>query len=139
VSSSACARRVSSNPILAQLSCRRCAEQYIGLESCRFLPAARGYRQNFLPDLRPMRPLLLSACALVSVTAPSGVKAQSMLDQMVIKKCSAAMQADFDKAGKTPPAGLIQQACSCVAQQLDATHNLEMAKTICTQQATAGI
>jgi hypothetical protein len=46
-----------------------------------------------------------------------------MLDQMVIKKCSAAMQADFDKAGKTPPTGLIQKTCGCVAQQLDATHN----------------
>jgi hypothetical protein len=85
-----------------------------------------------------MRALLLSAAALISMAVP-GAQAQSMLDQMVIKKCSAAMQADFDKAGKTPPTGLIQKTCGCVAQQLDATHNLEMAKTICTQQATAGM
>ena len=51
----------------------------------------------------------------------------------------AAMQAGFDKAGKTPPAALIQQTCGCVAMQFDATHNLEMAKTICTQQAQAGM
>jgi hypothetical protein len=45
------------------------------------------------------------------------------------------MQADFDKAGKTPPAGLIQQTCTCVAQQLNATHNIDAARAICTQQA----
>jgi len=40
-------------------------------------------------------------------------------------------------AGKTPPAVLIQQTCGCVAQQLDATHNIEAAKTVCSQQAQA--
>lgn len=86
-----------------------------------------------------MQAPLLSAAVLITFLAPTAVQAQSMLDQMVIKKCTAAMQADFDKAGKTPPAGLIQQTCGCVATQLDATHNLEMAKTIYTQQAQAGI
>jgi hypothetical protein len=84
-------------------------------------------------------PLLSAAAVLIAFVAPTAVQAQSMLDQMVIKKCTAAMQADFDKAGKTPPADLIQQTCGCVATQLDATHNLEMAKTICTQQAQAGM
>jgi len=84
-------------------------------------------------------PLLSAAAALIALAAPTAVQAQSMLDQMVIKKCTAAMQADFDKAGKTPPAGLIQQTCGCVATQLDATHNLETAKTICRQQAQAGM
>jgi hypothetical protein len=60
-----------------------------------------------------------------------------MLDQIVIKKCTSAMQADFDKAGKTPPAGLIQQICDCVATRIEATHNIEMARTICTKQAQA--
>lgn len=84
-------------------------------------------------------PLLSAAAVLIAFVAPTAVQAQSMLDQMVIKKCTAAMQADFDKAGKTPPVGLIQQTCGCVATQLDATHNLEMAKTTCTQQAQAGM
>jgi hypothetical protein len=84
-------------------------------------------------------PLLSAAAALIAMAVPVGTQAQSMLDQMVIKKCAAAMQADFDKAGKTPPAGLIQQTCGCVAQQLDATHNIEAAKTICSQQAQAGM
>jgi hypothetical protein len=84
-------------------------------------------------------PLLSAAAALIAWAVPSAVQAQNMLDQMVIKKCTAAMQADFDKAGKTPPVALIQQTCGCVAMQFDATHNLEMAKTICTQQAQAGM
>jgi len=46
-------------------------------------------------------PLFYATAALIAFAAPSGVRAQSMLDQIVIQKCSAAMQADFDKAG--PP------------------------------------
>ena len=84
-------------------------------------------------------PLLYATAAVIAFAAPSGVRAQSMLDQTGIQKCSAAMQADFDKAGKTPPAGLIQKTCGCVVQQLDATHNIEAAKTICTQHAQAGM
>jgi hypothetical protein len=80
-------------------------------------------------------PLACAAATLIAGAVPSAVQAQSMLDQIVIKKCTAAMQADFEKAGKTPPAGLIQRTCSCVASQVEATHNIEMAKTICTQQA----
>jgi hypothetical protein len=84
-------------------------------------------------------PLFCTTVALIAFAAPCSVQAQSMLDQIVIQKCSAAMQADFDKAGKTPPTGLIQKTCGCVVQQLDATHNIEAAKTICTQQAQAGM
>jgi hypothetical protein len=84
-------------------------------------------------------PLFYATAALIAFAAPSGVRAQSMLDQIVIQKCSAAMQADFDKAGTPPPAGLIQKTCGCVAQKLDTTHNIEAAKTICTQQAQAGM
>jgi len=84
-------------------------------------------------------PLFSAAAALIALAFPAGADAQSMMDQKVMAKCSAAMQADFDKAGKTPPGDLIQQTCSCVVQQLNATHNIEMAKTICAQQATSGM
>ena len=56
-------------------------------------------------------PLFYATAALIAFAAPSGVRAQSMLDQIVIQKCATAMQAD----------------------------NIEAAKTICTQQAQAGI
>jgi hypothetical protein len=84
-------------------------------------------------------PLLSADAALIALVAPTAVKAQSMFDQMVVKKYTAAMQADFDKAGKMSPVGLIQQTCGCAAQQLDSTRNLETAKTICAHQAQAGM
>ena len=84
-------------------------------------------------------PLACAAITLLGLVTPVTAQAQSMLDQIVIKQCSTAMQADVAKAGKTAPAGLIHQTCSCVAQQLDATHNLETAKTICTEQGAEGI
>jgi len=79
--------------------------------------------------------LFVASAALLSAGITVPARAESMLDQIVINKCSSAMQADFDKAGKTPPAGLIQQTCTCVAQQLNETHNLDTARAICTQQA----
>ncbi len=104
------------------------------------LPCGEDVCQDCQPELfQTQVPLLSAAAALIALVAPTAVKSQSMFDHMVVKKYTAAMQADFDKAGKTPPAGLIQQTCGCVAQQLDSTHNLEMAKTICTQQAQAGM
>jgi hypothetical protein len=84
-------------------------------------------------------PHSFAAAALIVLAVTPEVQAQSMFDQMVAKKCAAAMQADFASAGKVPPAGLIDTTCNCVVQQLQATHNLEMAKTFCTQQATSGM
>jgi len=80
-----------------------------------------------------------AAAALIALAVSPEVQAQSMFDQVVAEKCAAAMQADFASAGKVPPAGLIDNTCSCVVQQLNTTHNLEMAKTFCTQQATSGL
>jgi hypothetical protein len=79
--------------------------------------------------------LLAPLLASLAFVAPA--QAQSMLDQIILQKCSAAMQADFAKAGQTPPTGLVQQTCGCVVQQMQATHNLDLAKTVCSQQAGA--
>ena len=79
--------------------------------------------------------LFVASAVLLSSGITVAARAESMLDQIVINRCSSAMQADFDKAGKTPPAGLIQQTCTCVAQQLNETHNIDAARAICTQQA----
>lgn len=58
------------------------------------------------------------------------VHAQSMMDQMIFERCSAAMQSDFEKAGQTPAAGLIQSTCGCVVKQINATHSIDLAKKI---------
>ena len=62
-------------------------------------------------------------------------KAQSMMDTIIYNKCSAAMAADFQKAGKTPPADIISKTCNCVVKTIDQSHSLDLAKQICTQQA----
>lgn len=61
-----------------------------------------------------------------------------MMDQMILSKCSSAMNADFAKAGKTPADGLVQKTCSCVVKKIDETHNIDLAKQLCTQQAMQG-
>ena len=87
--------------------------------------------------LPPARAFSLLAPLVASLAIAVPAQAQSMLDQIILQKCSAAMQADFAKAGQTPPAGLVQQTCGCVVQQMQATHNLDLAKTVCSQQAGA--
>ena len=61
----------------------------------------------------------------------------NMVQQIIVGKCSEAMQADFKKAGKTPPAGMVNDTCSCVADgMLKHRQNLDQAKTTCVNQAT---
>jgi len=61
----------------------------------------------------------------------------NMVQQIIVGKCSEAMQADFKKAGKTPPAGMVNDTCSCVANgMLKRRQSLEQAKTTCVQQST---
>ena len=83
-------------------------------------------------------------CSLAATTTAviagfgSAAQAQSMMDQMIFSKCSAAMNADFQKAGKTPPDGMVQKTCNCVVKTMDQTHNIDLAKQTCTQQAMQG-
>ena len=62
----------------------------------------------------------------------------NMMEQIITSKCSEAMQADFQKAGKTPPAGMVSFTCGCVADgMLKKRQSLEQAKSLCVKQATA--
>ena len=81
---------------------------------------------------------MATALAAAALGGRAPARAQSMMDQMVMQRCSAAMQSDFQKAGKTPAPGLIDKTCSCVVKQMDATHDIQTAKTICTSQLTSG-
>lgn len=61
----------------------------------------------------------------------------NMMEQIITSKCAEAMQADFQKAGKTPPAGMVEATCSCVAEgMLKKRQSLEQAKSLCVEQAT---
>ena len=83
----------------------------------------------------PTAARLLALAAVLAAWPTAEVRAQSMMDQMMFNRCSSTMQADFQKAGKTPPAGAVQQTCSCVVQQMNAVHNIDTAKAICLQQS----
>lgn len=78
-------------------------------------------------------PVAIAAITLAGLGSEG--RAQSMMDQMIFSKCSSAMTADFQKAGKTPAEGLVQKTCSCVVKTVDQTRNIELAKQTCTQQA----
>lgn len=91
-----------------------------------------------LASVDPAAALIALASALLFGAAvkpqPAGA---NMMEQIITSKCAEAMQADFSKAGKTPPAGMVEATCSCVADgMLNKRQSLEQAKSLCVEQAT---
>lgn len=79
--------------------------------------------------------LTLLVASAVLVAAPAHA---NMVQQIIVGKCSRAMQDDFKKAGKTPPAGMVDDTCGCIADgMLKKGQSLDQAKTVCVNQATA--
>ena len=80
--------------------------------------------------------LLAGCCGAAALLAPVPLRA-GMLEQIVISHCSQAMKAEFDKAAKTPPTGMVDFTCTCVADaMLTRRQSLDQAKTRCTALAT---
>lgn len=83
----------------------------------------------------------IHATALIGITAVTGylgcgqAKAESMMDRMVLSRCTSAMTSDFAKAGQTPPDGLVDKTCQCVLKTYKATNSIATAKQTCSQQA----
>ena len=91
-----------------------------------------------LTSVDPSAALLALGSALLFgasvMPQPAGA---NMMEQIITSKCAEAMQADFKKAGKTPPAGMVEETCSCVADgMLKKRQSLEQAKSLCVEQAT---
>ena len=63
--------------------------------------------------------------------------AQNMVVQIIQNQCARAMNADFKAAGKSPPPGMVQDTCNCVAQRIEQRDSIEEAKTFCVKQSTA--
>jgi hypothetical protein len=59
----------------------------------------------------------------------------NMKDRLIFHYCSKAMKADFSKAGKTPPAGMVDYTCNCVVQQVEARATIDQAKATCQARA----
>ena len=78
----------------------------------------------------------LLGALVAAALAPQAAQA-NMVQQIIVGKCTEAMQADFKKAAKTPPAGMVGDTCTCVADgMLKRRQSLDQAKTTCVQQAT---
>jgi hypothetical protein len=76
--------------------------------------------------------VLLAAAVVAGLAAPAQA---SMFDQIILNKCSAAMREDFQKAGKTPPEGMVADTCNCVVEQVKNRQTIDQAKTFCTKQS----
>lgn len=79
---------------------------------------------------------VIGVCLAASAASPLAAPAQaSMIDQIIFKKCSQAMADDFQKAGKTPPDGMVADTCNCVVEQVGNRQTIEQAKTFCSKQS----
>jgi D-alanyl-D-alanine carboxypeptidase len=79
---------------------------------------------------------VIGACLVASAASSLAAPAQaSMIDQIIFKKCSQAMADDFQKAGKTPPDGMVADTCNCVVEQVGKRQSIEQAKTFCSKQS----
>ena len=86
----------------------------------------------------PLSSLLRSTASLLAAAVVAGLAAPaqaSMIDQIILNKCSAAMREDFQKAGKTPPDGMVADTCNCVVEQVKNRQSIEQAKTFCSKQS----
>jgi len=81
--------------------------------------------------------LALGSALLFGASVMPQPAGANMMEQIITSKCAEAMQADFKKSGKTPPAGMVKETCSCVADgMLKKRQSLEQAKSLCVEQAT---
>lgn len=87
--------------------------------------------------LTPVATSLLLAAAGLAVSTPRA-SAQSMMDQIIFKKCSSAMEADYKAASKTPPDGLVSKMCNCVVKEISKLHSIEGAKNVCVAEIGVG-
>ena len=74
------------------------------------------------------------ACAKVCV-AENLIDSPTKFEVAAINKCAAAMQADFEKAGKVPPEGMVDFTCTCVVQKIFSQQSITQAKNSCTKLA----
>jgi hypothetical protein len=78
--------------------------------------------------------MLLAAGAPTLLERPA--RADSTMGAIVRAFCLSAFENEMSQAGKTPPQGMANFACSCVEEQLRSGNPLDSAKRDC-RQATA--
>ena len=79
---------------------------------------------------------VVNALVNALVLAPTQAQTYSnMKDRLIFHYCSKAMKADFSKAGKTPPVGMVSFTCNCVVEQIHARATIDQAKATCQARA----
>jgi hypothetical protein len=74
--------------------------------------------------------LALASAALLEQPAQAG----STMGSIVRAFCLSAFENEMSQAGKTPPQGMANFACSCVEERLRSGTTLESAKRDCRQE-----
>ena len=98
--------------------------------------------ERLLPDLRSPRSrrrllpgALITALALaLSIFVERPAAAGSSMGSIVRAFCLSAFENEMSQAGKTPPQGMANFACSCVEERLRSGTTLESAKRDCRQE-----
>ena len=91
---------------------------------------------------RPSRRLLLPGAVITALALSASTllerpaRASSTMGAIVRAFCLSAFENEMSQAGKTPPQGMANFACSCVEERLRSGNALESAKRDC-RQATA--
>jgi hypothetical protein len=76
-----------------------------------------------------------TAAALSATVTPSAARARGV-GEIVMAVCLSAFESEMAQAGKNPPAGMADYACSCVVDQISSGNSLDRARSSC-RTATA--
>ncbi len=71
-----------------------------------------------------------TAAALSAAVALPAARAGGV-GEIVMAVCLSAFESEMAQAGKNPPAGMANYACSCVVDQISSGNSLDTARTSC--------
>jgi len=71
-----------------------------------------------------------TAAAFMAALAQPAARARGV-GEIVMVVCLSAFESEMAQAGKNPPAGMANYACSCVVDQISSGNSLDTARTSC--------
>jgi hypothetical protein len=80
--------------------------------------------------------ILASATAAVLGPMPPAAHAAEGFGEIVRAFCLSAFETEMEQAGKTPPAGMADYACGCMAGKLRAGTSIDTARAACRQETS---
>jgi len=80
--------------------------------------------------------VLASAAASILAPGPPAAHAAEGFGEIVRAFCLSAFETEMEQAGKTPPAGMADYACGCMAGKLRAGSSINTARAACRQETS---